>query len=91
MGTRCVAMWQGAADAWAARDPDAAPSLDQVDDEMDELHEELTAEILESRMEPADIVQAALVGRFYERLGDHAVHIAQRIAYITSPAPTPST
>ena len=90
MGTRCVTMWQGAAEAWAAHDPDAAPGLDRIDDELDELHEELTAEILESRMDAADIVQAALVGRFYERLGDHAVHIAQRIAYIASPASTAS-
>jgi phosphate transport system protein len=27
-------------------------------------------------------MQATLVGRFYERLGDHAVHIADRICYI---------
>jgi phosphate uptake regulator len=30
----------------------------------------------------ADAMQVTLVGRFYERLGDHAVHLAQRIAYL---------
>jgi phosphate uptake regulator len=24
----------------------------------------------------------ALLGRFYERLGDHAVHVAERIRYL---------
>jgi phosphate uptake regulator len=25
-----------------------------------------------------------LVGRFYERLGDHAVHISERVRYLAS-------
>ncbi|MGH9191433.1 MAG: PhoU domain-containing protein, partial [Acidimicrobiales bacterium] len=29
-----------------------------------------------------DAMQTTLVGRFYERLGDHAVHIAERIRYM---------
>ena len=85
MGNRCVTMWGAAAHAWATRDPHAAEGLDVIDDELDALHDELSAEILEGGIEVADAMQATLVGRFYERLGDHAVHLAQRIAYL-SPA-----
>jgi phosphate transport system protein len=82
MGSRCVAMWDAAADAWATRDPHAGEGLDVIDDELDALHDELSAEILNAGIEVADAMQATLVGRFYERLGDHAVHLAQRIAYL---------
>jgi phosphate transport system protein len=87
MGTHCVALWQGAAEAWTTR-ADVSPRLDEIDDELDQLHDDLTAEILNAGMDVADVMQATLVGRFYERLGDHAVHIAQRIAYIAAPTPT---
>jgi phosphate transport system protein len=85
MGGRCVAMWSVAAQAWAARDAGAAERLDVVDDELDALHGELSAEILKCGVDVTDAMQATLVGRFYERLGDHAVHLARRIAYV---APT---
>jgi phosphate uptake regulator len=30
----------------------------------------------------ADALQTALVARFYERLGDHAVHVSERVRYL---------
>ena len=90
MGTRCVTMWQGTAEAWTARDAAAAVRLDRLDDELDQLHDDLTTEIAKGGIDVADIMQVTLVGRFYERLGDHAVHIADRIGYI-APTPTSST
>ena len=85
MGSRCDTMWGEAAKAWAARDANAAEGLDVLDDELDALHDELSAEILHGGIAVADAMQATLVGRFYERLGDHAVHAARRIAHL---APT---
>jgi phosphate transport system protein len=82
MGTTCVTMWQAAADAWAERDPDAAESIDATDDRIDTLHDQLIAELGEGELELADALQTTLVGRFYERLGDHAVHISERIGYL---------
>jgi phosphate transport system protein len=80
MGSRCDTMWGEAARAWAARDAAAADRLDVVDDELDALHDELSAEIAKGGTAVADAMQATLVGRFYERLGDHAVHVARRIS-----------
>jgi phosphate transport system protein len=80
MGSRCDTMWGEAAKAWTVRDAGAAEALDVLDDELDALHDELTAEILNGGIAVADAMQATVVGRFYERLGDHAVHIARRIA-----------
>lgn len=84
MGTTAVEMWRAAADAWADRDEEAANQIDATDDRMDELHEQLIAELMLSRVELPDAVQTALVGRFYERLGDHAVHISERVRYLAA-------
>ncbi len=82
MGGRCVTMWGEVATAWAERNTHAAEALDAVDDELDALHGRLNAEILDGGIRVADAMQATLVGRFYERLGDHAVHLARRIAHL---------
>ena len=84
MGERCVTMWQDVGRAWSERDEDAAAALDVMDDEIDRMHDELTAGLLEVDIARGDLMQATLVGRFYERLGDHAVHIAERIGYLVS-------
>ncbi|HLM28782.1 MAG TPA: phosphate signaling complex protein PhoU [Acidimicrobiales bacterium] len=82
MGATCVEMWRGAADAWAERDPEAAERLDVVDDRLDNLHDELVEELGLADLALPDALQTTLVGRFYERLGDHAVHISERIRYL---------
>lgn len=82
MGSTCVEMWQAAADAWTERDADAAERIDATDDRLDDLHDQLIEELGHSELELADALQTTLVGRFYERLGDHAVHIAERIGYL---------
>jgi phosphate transport system protein len=86
MGTICVDMWRGAADAWAERDGEAADRLDRADDELDVLHDQLIEELAKGDQALADALQTTLVARFYERLGDHAVHIAERLRYL---APRP--
>jgi phosphate transport system protein len=82
MGSTCVEMWRGAADAWAERDADAAERLDTEDDRIDSLHDQLVEELGMADIALPDALQTTLVGRFYERLGDHAVHIAERIRYL---------
>jgi phosphate transport system protein len=83
MGGICVRMWQCAADAWVERDPHAATEIDAMDDGLDDLSERLVAELHAGELALPDAMQATLLGRFYERLGDHAVHISERIGYLT--------
>src|ERR1700730_35811 len=45
MGNLGVEMWRAAADAWFERDPEAYNRLNARDDEMDELHNTITAEV----------------------------------------------
>jgi phosphate transport system protein len=85
MGSTCVSMWRAASDAWAERDGAAAAQLDQVDDRLDELHDELIDELLVADLALGDALQTTLVARFYERLGDHAVHISERLRYLAPP------
>jgi phosphate transport system protein len=82
MGTVCVELWRRAADAWAERDGGAAVELDKADDQLDDLHDRLVGELENADIALADALQTTLVARFYERLGDHAVHIAERVRYL---------
>jgi phosphate transport system protein len=72
-------MWKAAADAFGAQVLPAI-SLDEDDEEIDILHERLTVEVARGAMPAAVAAQVTLLARFYERLGDHAVNIASRIA-----------
>ena len=80
MGTTAVEIWRGAADAFVDRDAEAAARLEAADDELDDLHTALTAELLSGSVTAPIAADATLVARFYERLGDHAVHITARVA-----------
>jgi phosphate transport system protein len=82
MGHIATQMWREAADAYADRDPDAAARLNTRDDELDELHSSLTAELVTGQLSVPIALEMALIARFYERLGDHAVNIGERIRYI---------
>ncbi|RYI99671.1 MAG: phosphate signaling complex protein PhoU [Actinomycetales bacterium] len=68
----------------ANRDVDAASKLESTDDEMDRLRQDLFRSLLggtwEHGIEPA--IDLALLGRYYERIGDHAVSMARRVVYL---------
>jgi phosphate transport system protein len=86
MGKVSAEMWRQAADAWYQRDRSAGLTLSQRDDEMDELHASLIAELASGRMTLPVTMEMTLVARFYERLADHAVNIARRVGYLAGPA-----
>jgi phosphate transport system protein len=71
-------MWEEAADAFGDRDR-VASRVAEADEEMDILHDRLTHEVAVADMAVTTSAQVTLLGRFYERLGDHAVNLARRI------------
>jgi phosphate transport system protein len=77
-----------AIDAYADRNEPLAAALDDMDDDVDELHSDYIRtifEVYEGGRAPLQLaVQLALVGRYYERIGDHAVNIGERVRYMVS-------
>jgi phosphate transport system protein len=94
MGALASGMWRTAADAWYQRDRSAAQGLVERDEEMDDLHASLIAELASGQMSVPVTMEMTLAARDYERLGAHAVNIARRVVYlagtgnIPNPGPT---
>jgi len=94
MGALASAMWRTAADAWYQRDRSAAQALVERDEEMDDLHSSLIAELASGQMSVPVTMEMTLAARDYERLGAHAVNVARRVVYlagtgnIPNPGPT---
>jgi phosphate transport system protein len=82
-----------AAQVIAQRDVEAAERLEADDEEMDELRRRSFRMMLGDDwaygVEPA--IDVALLGRYYERIADHAVSLGRRVVYlVTGQAPTHS-
>lgn len=84
MGRTGVEMWRASSEAYAERDGQAVARLREQDDELDDLHVSLIAELASGKLSIPVAIELALVGRFYERLGDHAVNIAARVRYLAT-------
>ncbi len=78
MGEVACDMWKMAADAYAEHLA-SAERIDLLDDEMDDLHVQFIAEIAEGSVPIPVAIELALLGRFYERLGDHAVNLTRHV------------
>lgn len=78
MGEIACSMWRMAADAYAEHLA-GAEHIDLLDDELDDLHVQFIAELVGGTVPVQVAVELALVGRFYERLGDHAVNLTRRV------------
>lgn len=70
----------------ATNDVAGAEALEEIDQEMDRLRRKSFAELLGSDwthgVEPA--VDVALLGRYYERIADHAVSVARRVVFLVT-------
>ena len=79
MGEVACAMWQIAADGYGGDAGSVTEHLVLLDEEMDDLHVTFIAELVAAETPVVVAIELALVGRFYERLGDHAVNLARRV------------
>lgn len=72
--------------AIAAKDLRAASELQRLDDRMDELHRQIFAILLDQEWGHGigAAVDATLLSRYFERFGDHAVAVADRIVYLVT-------
>jgi phosphate transport system protein len=80
--------YRQALDAYVSVDAVRAAALPDIDSFLDDLHRQFIQQILESHaagtIDLQVAVQLALVGRFYERLGDHSVNLANKVRYIAT-------
>ncbi|TQC42522.1 phosphate signaling complex protein PhoU [Rhodococcus sp. WS4] len=70
--------------------PELAAELGRRDDELDDLHRRLLTLIQDPTWEgtiPA-AVDATLLGRFYERFGDHTVVVGRRVIFLVTGEPS---
>ena len=83
MGRVAVELATRAQEVLRSHDPDKAAGLREDDDVMDNLYRDLLTVVMDRNWAhgvPA-AVDAAFLGRFYERFADHAVEIGRRVVY----------
>lgn len=88
MREQAVKLFSLAIDAYSERDGGLASALGDLDDRLDELHNDFIDTVFSSRSDrlltTQQAVQLAVIGRFYERIGDHAVNIGERVHYLVT-------
>lgn len=90
MGALAVELGRAAEQVLVSKDPAAAAAIDTRDDEMDELQRQLFALVGAPEWDGGVCVAVdiTLIGRYYERFGDHAVEVGRRIVFLTTGALT---
>ena len=88
MSEEAIRLYRAAIDAYLDGNAELAAEVDEMDDVLDDLQEEFIASVFSDHdAEELDLevaVQLALVCRFYERIGDHAVNIGERVQYMVT-------
>jgi phosphate transport system protein len=86
MGTVAQQMVTTAGDVIKTRDVSAAQQMESTDDEMDKLRSNQFRLMMDDSW-PHGVevaVDIALLGRYYERIADHAVAMARRVVYLVT-------
>jgi phosphate transport system protein len=86
MGLVAVALARKTEQVVRTQDVELAKSVENDDDEMDNLHRELFTVLMDKNWphSVAAAVDVTLLGRFYERFADHAVSVAKRTVFVVT-------
>jgi phosphate transport system protein len=88
MGVEAAFLIRAAIDSYVDADTSLAAALDDIDDRLDELQVNYVQAIFTSHAADGLSLQAgvqlAMIGRYYERIGDHAVNIGERVMYMVT-------
>ncbi|MGH9153300.1 MAG: phosphate signaling complex protein PhoU [Acidimicrobiales bacterium] len=88
MGSQAVDQLRLAIDAFENEDLREAAAVEDMDDVMDDLQKTLFRTIFSAGAADEDAlqkaVQVALVGRYYERIADHAVNVSGRVRFMVT-------
>jgi phosphate transport system protein len=94
MSDEAVRLFSSALQAYADSDAEKGLALRSMDDALDDLHRSYIERVLDAcRQGELDVqvaVQLALIGRYYERIGDHAVNMGDKVCFlVTGAQPVP--
>jgi len=78
MARLSASIWEDAAQAWCQLDPSAPVRLYETGDTLHQIVRDLPDIFLRTEVTATVAMESVTVGRFYERLGDHAVDLATR-------------
>lgn len=88
IGNQAQVLFKESTEAYLNYDGARAAALDDMDDYLDDLQRQFVQTIFESHargtIDLQVAVQLAIVARFFERIGDHAVNVGERTRYIVS-------
>lgn len=90
MRTQAVVQVRAASRSFQERDASLAAALSDMDDVMDDLQKDLLRKVFSSSPDEDGLqqaVQVALVGRYFERIADHAVNVAERVVFMVTGHP----
>ena len=73
-------------EAYSEGNEGLAAALDDIDDRLDDLQGEFIEAVFNAPrpVDPKEAVQLALIARYYERIGDHAVNVGERVRYMVT-------
>ena len=74
------------ADIISTQSLDSARDIEEIDDQLDELHRAMFTRLAEGTWQhgTTSAVDIALLSRYYERFGDHAVTVARRVSFLVT-------
>ena len=88
MSEQAQQLFAAAMEAYDETDPAKAAALDDMDNFLDDLQRQFIQVIFESHaggsIDLQVAVQLGVVSRFYERIGDHAVNIGEKVRFLAT-------